>query len=149
MQTENELLAGLLAIENGAGESVKIENTPEKNHEFAQNHHGMMSGSSTGLIIIEPASEAEIAEANKAKVPTQARSMNLRLVLIQNGISIQSVYDKIANLPSPNNELGYQMFEYATHYDRNNQMINTLAQLMNVSQKQLDDFFIQAENLVV
>lgn len=65
MQTENELLAGLLAVENGAGESVKIENTQEKNHEFAANHHGMMSASQVGLIIIEPASEAEIAEVQK------------------------------------------------------------------------------------
>jgi len=32
----------------------------EKIHEFAKNHHGMMSGSSIGLIIIEPASELEI-----------------------------------------------------------------------------------------
>lgn len=101
------------------------------------------------LEVYEGATPEEIAEANKAKAPTQARSMNLRLVLIQNGISIQDVYDAIASLPSPQNALGYQMFEYATHYDRNNPMINTLAQLMNVSQEQLDDFFIQAENLVI
>jgi len=98
---------------------------------------------------IEGATAEEIIEANKPKVPSQARSMNLRLVLIQNGISMQSIYDTIASLPSPNNELAYQMFEYATHYDRNNAMINTLAQLMGVSQEQLDTFFIQAENLVV
>jgi hypothetical protein len=98
---------------------------------------------------IESATAEEIAEANKPKVPSQARSMNLRLILIQNGISMQSIYDTIASLPSPNNELAYQMFEYATHYDRNNAMINTLAQLMGVSQEQLDTFFIQAENLVV
>jgi hypothetical protein len=98
---------------------------------------------------IEEATSEEIIEANKPKVPSQARSMNLRLILIQNGISMQSIYDTIASLPSPNNELAYQMFEYATHYDRNNAMINTLAQLMGVSQEQLDTFFIQAENLVV
>lgn len=83
------------------------------------------------------------------EVPSTARSMNFRLVLIQNGITMQSIYDIIASLPSPNNELAYQMFEYATHYDRNNAMINTLAEIMGVSQEQLDDFFIQSENLVV
>lgn len=91
----------------------------------------------------------EIAEANKPKVPQTARSMNFRLVLIQNGISMQSVYDLIDSLPTPQNQLAYQMFEYATHYDRNNAMINTLAQMMSISQEQLDDFFIQSENLVV
>lgn len=88
-------------------------------------------------------------EANKPIIPAQARSMNFRLVLIQNGITMHSVYDAIAALPGPHNELGYQMFEYATHYDRNNTMINTLAQLMGISQEQLDDFFVQSENLVV
>ena len=91
----------------------------------------------------------EIAEANKPKVPQTARSMNFRLVLIQNGISTQAVYDLIDSLPTPQNQLAYQMFEYATHYDRNNTMINGLAQMMGISQEQLDDFFIQSENLVV
>jgi hypothetical protein len=97
----------------------------------------------------EGATPEEIAEANKPIVPQTARSMNFRLVLIQNGITMQSIYDLIASLPSPQNELGYQMFEYATHYDRNNAMINALAQMMGVSQEQLDDFFIQSEKLVI
>lgn len=98
---------------------------------------------------IEGATPEEIEQANKPIVPAQARSMNFRLVLIQNGITMQSIYDAIAALPSPHNELGYQMFEYATHYDRSNAMINTLAQLMGISQEQLDNFFVQSENLVV
>jgi hypothetical protein len=102
-----------------------------------------------GVEIIESATPEEIAEANKPIVPQTARSMNFRLVLIQNGITMQSIYDLIASLPSPQNELGYQMFEYATHYDRNNAMINALAQMMGISQEQLDDFFIQSENLVI
>jgi hypothetical protein len=109
----------------------------------------LLKPSWNGTEWIEGATAGEIAEANKPIVPSQARSMNLRLVLIQNGISIQDIYDTIASLPSPHNALGYQMFEYATHYDRNNPMINTLAQLMNISQEELDNFFIQAENLVV
>lgn len=98
---------------------------------------------------IEGATPEEIAELNKPIVPQTARSMNFRLVLIQNGISMQSVYDLIDSLPTPQNQLAYQMFEYATHYDRNNAMVNGLAQMMGISQDQLDDFFIQSENLVV
>ena len=98
---------------------------------------------------IEGATPEEIEQANKPIVPQIARSMNFRLVLIKNGISMQSVYDLIANLPSPQNELAYQMFEYATHYDRNNAMVNGLAQMMGISQEQLDDFFIQSEKLVI
>ena len=90
-----------------------------------------------------------IDEMNKPIVPQLARSMNFRIILIQNGISLQSVYDIIAQLPFPQNELAYQMFEYATHYDRNNSMINKLAVEMVISQEQLDNFFIEAENLVI
>ena len=72
MQTEQELLTGLLAIENGAGEAVKVETTQERNYEFAQNHHGMMSGSSIGSIIIEPASESEIVAKQAEIVAKQA-----------------------------------------------------------------------------
>ena len=102
-----------------------------------------------GVEWIEGATPEEIEQANKPIVPQIARSMNFRLVLIQNGISMQSIYDLIASLPSPQNELAYQMFEYATHYDRNNAMVNGLAQMMGISQEQLDDFFIQSENLVI
>lgn len=101
------------------------------------------------LEVYEGATPEEIAELNKPIVPQTARSMNFRLVLIQNGISMQSVYDLIDSLPTPQNQLAYQMFEYATHYDRNNAMVNGLAQMMGISQDQLDDFFIQSENLVV
>ena len=127
-----------------------INELPE-NSAFADINYQLqfIVGKWNGTEWIEGATAEEIAEANKPKVPNQARSMNLRLILIQNGISMQSIYDTISSLPSPNNELAYQMFEYATHYDRNNAMINTLAQLMGVTQKQLDTFFIQAENLVV
>ena len=99
--------------------------------------------------VYEGATPEEIDEFNKSKIPQTARSMNFRLVLIQNGISMQSIYDLIASLPNPQNELAYQMFEYATHYDRNNAMLNQLADLMGISQSQLDDYFVQAENLVV
>ena len=98
--------------------------------------------------IIESTPE-EIVEANKPIVQQTARSMNFRLVLIQNGISMQSIYDLIDSLPTPQNQLAYQMFEYATHYDRSNAMVNGLAQMMGISQEQLDDFFIQSENLAV
>jgi hypothetical protein len=121
-----------------------------KDWDLAQKYQGnFINPIWNGSEYVEGATPEEIAEANKPIVPSTARSMNFRIVLIQNGITMQSIYDVISSLPSPNNELAYQMFEYATHYDRNNEMINTLAQIIGVSQEQLDNFFIQSENLVV
>jgi hypothetical protein len=63
--TKEELEAmGIFGVESESELAVK---NPERTHEFAQKHHGMMSGSSIGLIIIEPASDAEI-EAKQAEI---------------------------------------------------------------------------------
>lgn len=62
------------------GDAVAVELVEEKNHEFAQKHHGMMSGSSIGLIIIEPASDAEISEA-------QSKVDNIWSQLLLKGLS--------------------------------------------------------------
>ena len=122
---------------------------PDNAFEISYNGNFIKPRLNENLVFYEGATLEEIEEFNKSKIPTQVRSMNLRLVLIQNGISMQSIYDLISSLPSPQNELAYQMFEYATHYDRNNAMLNQLADLMGISQSQLDDYFVQAENLVV
>lgn len=134
-------LFGGFRDENSIPNNMGITSTMYENQFFI----GIWNGSEW----VEGATPEEIAEANKPIVPQTARSMNFRLVLIQNGISMQSVYDLIDSLPTPQNQLAYQMFEYATHYDRNNAMVNGLAQMMGISQEQLDDFFIQSENLVV
>lgn len=118
---------------------------------FASKNYNLqfIAGKWNGTEWVEGLTDEELAELNKPIVPAIARSMNFRLVLIQNGISLQTIYDIIAGLPFPHNELAYQMFEYATHYDRNNAMINQLAAMMSISQEQLDNFFIQSENLTV
>lgn len=46
-------------------EKVAVESAEDKKNAFGKTHHGMMSGGSIGMIIIEPASETEISEANK------------------------------------------------------------------------------------
>jgi len=45
------------------GEEIKIESPIEKQVEFAKNHHGMITASMVGHLIIEPASDAEIDDA--------------------------------------------------------------------------------------
>lgn len=60
-------VSGLSLSDKPVSSEIKAENLQDKNHEFAQNHHGMMSGSSIGLIIIEPVSKEEI-EAKQAEI---------------------------------------------------------------------------------
>lgn len=60
-------VSGLSLSDKPVSSEIKAENPQEKINEFAANHHGMMSGSSIGLIIIEPASDAEI-EAKRGEI---------------------------------------------------------------------------------
>ena len=49
------------------GEAAAVESAEDKKIAFSKAHHGMMSGSSIGLIIIEPVSDAEI-DAKQAEI---------------------------------------------------------------------------------
>lgn len=62
-QSDDDLLNGLFNAQTSNAEPIKIESPEDKKIAFSQTHHGMMSGSNC-LFIIEPASDAEIAEAN-------------------------------------------------------------------------------------
>lgn len=96
---------------------------------------------------IEGATPEEIAEANRAKVPESISQMKLRKQLILIGISISSIDALIKTLPQPNRDLIYTMWEYAVVFDRNNAELNAMAQMLNISQEQLDDIFINGNLL--
>lgn len=89
----------------------------------------------------------EIAEANKAKVPESISQMKLRKQLILSGISIASIDALIQQLPQPNRDLIYTMWEYAVVFDRSNPELNAMAEMLNISQEQLDEIFINGNKL--
>lgn len=99
------------------------------------------------LEVYEGATPEEIAEANSAKVPESISQMKLRKQLILSGISIASIDSLIQTLPQPNRDLIYTMWEYAVVFDRNNQELNAMAEMLGVSQEQLDDIFINGNLL--
>lgn len=96
---------------------------------------------------IEGATPEEIAEANRAKVPESISQMKLRKQLILSGISIASIDALIQSLPQPNRDLIYTMWEYAVVFDRNNPELNAMAEMLNISQEQLDEIFINGNLL--
>ena len=89
----------------------------------------------------------EIAEANKPIVPESISQMKLRKQLILSNISIASIDALIQSLPQPNRDLIYTMWEYAVVFDRNNAELNSMAKMLNISQEQLDDIFINGNLL--
>ena len=96
---------------------------------------------------IEGATPEEIAKANRAKVPESISQMKLRKQLILSGISIASIDALIQTLPQPNRDLIYTMWEYAVVFDRSNPELNAMAEMLNISQEQLDEIFINGNLL--
>lgn len=77
------------------------------------------------------------------EVPPTISQMNLRLQLIAENISIASVYDTIEQIPDAiTKETIYTKWEYALIFERADQTLNQMAQMLNVSQEQLDRIFI-------
>jgi hypothetical protein len=92
---------------------------------------------------IEGATEEEIEEYKKSLVPPTISQMNLRLQLIAENIPIASVYDTIEQIPNATTkETIYTKWEYALIFERADQTLNQMAQMLNVSQEQLDRIFI-------
>ena len=96
---------------------------------------------------IEGATPEEIAEANKPIVPESISQMKLRKQLVLSGISIASIDALIQSLPQPNRDLIYTMWEYSVVFDRNNPELNAMAEMLNISQEQLDNIFINGNLL--
>lgn len=96
---------------------------------------------------IEGATPEEIAEANRAKVPESISQMKLRKQLILSGISIASIDTLIQQLPQPNRDLIYTMWEYAVVFDRSNPELNAMAEMLGITQEKLDEIFINGNKL--
>lgn len=89
----------------------------------------------------------EIAEVNKLVVPESISQMKLRKQLILSGFSIASIDALIQSLPQPNRDLIYTMWEYAVVFDRHNPELNAMAEMLGVTQEQLDEIFINGNLL--
>ena len=91
-------------------------------------------------MLVEGATSEEIA--SMIIVPNSISQMKLRKQLILSGISIASVDALIQSLPQPNRDLIYTMWEYAVVFDRQNPELNAMAQMLEITQQQLDEIFI-------
>jgi hypothetical protein len=98
-------------------------------------------------IWIEGATPEEIAEANKPVVPESISRMNLKIQLLLRNIEIQEIEDTINSIPEfmfPEvaKKISIIKFNEAVTFDRYNADLNLIATLMGLSQKDLDEIFI-------
>lgn len=81
-------------------------------------------------------------------VPQTVSARQVRIWLIQHGISLALVDSAIENIQDPIlKEITKVEWEYAPYIERNHPMLVPLAQFLGLTQDQLDTAFIEAQNI--
>lgn len=81
-------------------------------------------------------------------VPDTISARQIRLWLLQNGISLQMVSDAIATIEDPitRNNVSIE-WEYAPYVERTHLMLVPLAQILGLTEEDIDRAFIEAVNI--
>lgn len=95
----------------------------------------------------EGATVDEISEANKILVPQSVTRRQLLLALAYFGIDSMQIDTLISLLDEPEKTFALISWKEAATFDRDNEMLNQMANAMEISQEQLDQIFINASNL--
>lgn len=106
----------------------------------------------TGQSIKREMTAEEIAhmqeiENQPTQVPHSVTPRQFRMSLVQKGIELSTVTAIIDSLPEPEQTLARINWEYATSFDRDNEMLNQMAPALNLSPADLDEIFINGQNL--
>ena len=148
-----------IGIKNGDGIVIQYVNElPEKYIEWSDELQIKYDSFIKAVInedytdIIEGATEEEIEEANKIVVPETLHRMGLKIQLLLKGIEIKDIVDAINSIPDHmfplvKKQIAIIKFEEAAYFDRYNADLNLVAVLMGLSQKDLDEIFINGNKL--
>lgn len=81
-------------------------------------------------------------------VPESVTARQIRLWLIQNGVSLQSVNDAINNIPDQTTRDKVDIeWEYAPYIERGHPMLVPLAQSLGLTEGDIDRAFTEASNI--
>ena len=78
---------------------------------------------------------------------TSVTPRQMRVALIMSGISIASIEAMIDALEEPQKSVVKTTWEYSTVFERENEMLNQMAPLLNLTQSQVDNLFLLAGTL--
>lgn len=75
-------------------------------------------------------------------VPNSVTARQVRLLLLQNNL-----LDEVEAMIQTQNQSVKIQWEYATRFERNDPLLNQMAETLNISQEELDQFFIEASKI--
>ena len=90
-------------------------------------------------------SDIELQEIYNESIPQTASKMRFFLSLLNIGITRTMVYDEINKIPDTTlKEIVLIKFDLSQEFDRNDQHLILMANQFGITDKQLDDLFIQS-----
>lgn len=96
-------------------------------------------------VIIESATNQEIADFNKSQIPQTASKMRFFLSLLNIGITRSMVYDAINQIPDATlKEIVLIKFDLSQEFDRNDEHLILMADNFQITSEQLDNLFIES-----
>jgi len=94
----------------------------------------------------EGASQEEINESNKLKVPFEVPLWAMRTVLKQSGL-FQVIIDVIETLEEPTRTIALDFLEYGNFVERKSNTVIMIQSISQMTDEQVDQLFIEANKL--
>lgn len=95
----------------------------------------------------EGATQEELDEYNKSLVPEVVTKLQLKIQLTLSGFDLTLIDNAINQLPEPQRSLTSISWNDATLFERNNQLLISLATQLGLTSLDLDNIFISALNI--
>lgn len=90
--------------------------------------------------------EAMNAEMEET-VPEKISKLQLKVQLVLMGFDLQLIEDAIKQLPEPQRTIAMLAWTDATNIHRDNSFITMIAQILQLTEKQVDQIFIEGEKI--
>jgi len=98
--------------------------------------------------VIEGANEEEIAEYQKSLVPQEVQLWKIRTVISLMGLK-ETIENVMNNLEEPTKSAALNIWNYGTAVDRNSQTVLMIQSVLQMTDVEVDNMFIQANNIIL
>ena len=158
-QREGEIREGRYLVDGQPGAlpdfivELEIEKRPDPTYDYAtQTLENRAFADLTNLKWVEETyvrdlSQQEI-DQRKPKLPDTCTPRQLRIALIQSGISLATIENQIDSISdSVQREIARAEWEYALEIKKEHPLVDMIAVNLNLTEKQVDDIFVLAVTL--
>jgi len=96
----------------------------------------------------EGATEEEIAEYQQSLVPQEVQLWKIRTVISLMGLK-ETIENVMNNLEEPTKSAALNIWNYGTAIDRNSQTVLMIQSILQMTEVEVDNIFIQANNIIL